>query len=50
VERPAGPAAGAHSDQVLRQRFLGEWVSGETARNEQDGIREIGFDHSFGGR
>jgi hypothetical protein len=49
-ERPAGPTAGAHSDQVLRQRFLGEWVGREAARNELDGIREIGLDHSFAGR
>jgi hypothetical protein len=49
-ERPAGSTAGAHSDQVLRQRFLGEWVGREAARNELDGIREIGLDHSFAGR
>jgi hypothetical protein len=49
-ERPAGPTAGAESDQVLRQRFLGEEVCRETARNELDGIREIGLDHSFAGR
>jgi hypothetical protein len=47
---PARPTAGAHSDQVLRQRFLGEWVCREAARNEVDGIREIGLDHSFAGR
>jgi hypothetical protein len=35
---------------VLRQRFLGEWVCREAARNELDGIREIGLDHSFAGR
>ena len=49
-ERPACPTAGLHSDQVLRQRFLGEWVCREAARSELHGIREIGLDHHFAGR